>query len=108
MSAKKWVPMGKSIVNLYRYAEISKSIIKRYVAALPELEIDKLPTEALTSISSRKEVDGRIYPAFNILSSDTLKLFAALSNGAFLINGFDNKTLRRKIYDDSESRQNIG
>lgn len=107
MPAKKWVPMGKSIVNLYRYAEISKSIIKRYVSALPDLEADKLPVEALASISSRKEVDGRIYSAFNILNSDTLKLFTAVSNGAFLINGFDNKALRRKIYDDSESKQNI-
>ena len=98
---------GQEHYNLYRYAPISTSIIKRYVAALPELEMDKLPDEALTSISSRKETDGRVYSAFNILNSDTLKLFAALSNGSFLINGFDNKTLRRKIYDDCESKQNI-
>lgn len=104
---KKWVPMGKSTANLYRYAEISKSIIKRYVSALPELETNKLPTKTLTSISERKEVNGRIYSAFNILNRDTLKLFAVLSDGAFLINGFDNKTLRRKIYDDSESKKNI-
>ena len=33
IETKRWVPMGKSVANLYRYAEISKSIISRYVIA---------------------------------------------------------------------------
>jgi len=104
---KKWVPMGKSVANLYRYAEVSKSIIDRYMAALPEIDGDKLPVKALTSVSSRKDVGGRVYSAFNILNDDTLNLFAAISDGAFLINGFNNKLLRRKIFSDCDSKQNI-
>lgn len=30
---KKWVPMGKSIANLYRYAQVSESANKRYLDA---------------------------------------------------------------------------
>lgn len=104
---KKWVPMGKSIANLYRYVEISKSIISRYVTALPEIDADKLPVKVFATISSRKDVDGRIYSAFNILNGDTLDLFIALSDGAFLINGFNNKLLRRKIFEDGDSKRNI-
>lgn len=105
---KKWVPMGKSVANLYRYVEISKAIIKRYVTALPELDTDKLPAKELAGVSSRKEMNGRVYSAFNLLNEDTLKLFTAISNGAFVINGFDNKTLRRQIFDVPDSKQNIG
>lgn len=105
---KKWVPMGKSIANLYRYAEISKAIINRYITALPEIDADKLPVKAVTTISSRKEVDGRAYSGFNILNAETLNLFEALFDGSYLINGFNNKFLRRKVFPDSDSKKSIG
>jgi hypothetical protein len=105
--AKKWTPMGKSVANLYRYVEISKAIINRYINALPEIDVDKLPLRAVTSISERKNIEGRPYSAFNILNDDTLKLLAALSDGAFLINGFSNKLLRCKIFDNCNLKKNI-
>ena len=104
----KWVPMGKSIANLYRYVEICKSITSRFIDALPQLDNDKVPLKALTVVSARKEVDGRVYTGFNILNCDTLKLFSSIADGAFLINGFNNKTLRSKIFNDCDSKQNIG
>ena len=30
----RWMPMGKSVFNLYRYAEVSKIANERYLAAL--------------------------------------------------------------------------
>lgn len=107
IETKKWVPMGKSVANLYRYAEISNSIINRYLNALPDVNAERLPVKAVTGVSSRKEVNGKPYSAFNILNPDTLKLLVALSDGAYLINGFDNKLLRRKIYDDTDSKHCI-
>ena len=107
IETKKWVPMGKSIANLYRYAEISKSIISRYMNALPDIDAEKLPVKEVAKISSRKDVNGRPYSAFNILNDDTLRLFVALSDGAFLINGFNNKQIRQKIFIDSETKQSI-
>jgi len=104
---KKWTPMGISIANLYRYVEMSKSIINRYINALPEIDEDKLPLKVIKSISSRRIINERPYSAFNILNSDTLKLFVALSDGAFLINGFNNKLLRHKIFEDYNSKKNI-
>jgi hypothetical protein len=105
---KKWVPMGKSIANLYRYAEICKAIINRFISALPEIDTDKLPVKAVNDISTRRDVNGRFYSAFNVLNAETLNMFSAISNGAFLINGFNNKQLRQKIFLDSESKKSIG
>jgi len=108
LETKKWAPMGKSVANLYRYAEISKSIINRYINALPEVDTDRVPLKELTAVSSKKEADGRPYSAFNILNAETLKVFVALSDGAFIINGFNNKLLRRKIFNDGDSKPTIG
>ena len=107
IETKKWMPMGKSVANLYRYAEISNSIISRYINALPDVDAERLPVKAVTAVSSRKDVNGRPYSAFNIFNPDTLCLLVALSDGAYLINGFDNKLLRRKIYADADSKQCI-
>jgi hypothetical protein len=107
LETKKWVPMGKSVANLYRYAEISKSIINRYINALPKIDTDRVPLKELIDVSSKKVRGGKSYSAFNILSDDTLKILAALADGAFIINGFNNKTLRQKIFTDGDSKQNI-
>lgn len=103
----KWVPMGKSVANLYRYVEISKNITKRYIEALPEIDGNVQPLREIENVSSRKEVKGRNYAAFNILNEETLKLFGILASGEYLINGFSNKMVRRRLYKDSENHRVI-
>lgn len=103
MKEVKWVPMGKSIANLYRYVEISKNITKRYIEALPDVDITILPLKEIEKISSRKEVKGRKYAAFNILNEETLKLFEILASGEYLIHGFSNRMIRRRLFKDSEN-----
>lgn len=100
---KKWVPMGKSIANLYRYVEVSRSITKRYMEALPEIGLDKVPVREIEAISAPREVNGRRYSGFNLLSKETASLFHAMASGDFIINGFDNKRIRDRVYPDSDS-----
>ena len=107
IETKEWVPMGKSISNLYRYVEISKSITKRYIEALPNINIDEVPLKDIQKISSRKEVNNRIYSSFNILNEDTLNLFTEISKGEYLINGFNNKMIRKNLYSNSEDKKII-
>jgi len=97
---KDWVPMGKSIINLYRYAEISKDIIKRYQNALPDIDTNKIPLKEIKAISERKEVNNKTYSGFNILNAETLLLFHVIASGNFIINGFTNKSIRDKLYPD--------
>ena len=104
---KKWIPMGKSVSNLYRYVEISKSIIKRYIEALPNINTEEVPLNEIEKISSKKELNGRKYSAFNILSEDTLKIFIEISKGEYLINGFNNKMIRKNIFDNREGKKII-
>ena len=107
-TVKEWVPMGKSIANLYRYVEISKSIIKRYIDAMPEINLDNISIKDVEKISTSKEINGRRYSAFNVLNKDTLLLFQIISNGDFLINGFNNKNVRNKYFlENSEIEKNI-
>lgn len=80
--------MDKSISNLYRYVEISKSITKRYIEALPDINIDEVPISEINKISSSIEVNDRKYTGFNILEKDTLKLFAIISSGEYLLMVF--------------------
>ena len=101
---KQWVPMGKSIANLYRYVEISKSITKRYIEALPDIDINTVPLNEIQKISERIEVNNRIYSGFNLLNYNDLNLLKAISNGKYLINGFSNKLIRKELFDNSESK----
>ncbi len=104
---KEWIPMGKSISNLYRYVEISKSITKRYIDALPNINIDEVPLKEIEKISSRKESNNKFYSALNILNEDTLNLFSEISKGEYLINGFSNKFIRKNLYKNSEDKKTI-
>ena len=101
-SEKHWVPMGKSIANLYRYAEVSKATNFRYINALP-LPVDKItPVKEIEKISKGMEVNGRHISGFNILNFETTKLLESLSSGDYVVNGITNKTLRCRIFKEED------
>lgn len=104
---KKWVPMGKSICNLYRYIEVSKSITQRYIEALPKIDTNTVALKEIKNISKGTIKKERKYSGFNILNEDTLKLFTAISRGEYLISGFYNKNIRKEIFEDADSEKNI-
>ena len=82
---RKWVPMGKNISNLYRYAEITKKCNERYLESLaavnPNSNLDKAiedlchPRKVKLTSKSVKE---RQYGAFNPLKDFTCKVFNAV------------------------------
>ena len=106
-TVKEWVPMGKSITNLYRYAEISKNIINRYINSLPKIDINTVPISEIESITSPVVIDERKYTGFNLLEPGTLKIFKTISNGKYLLNGFTNKLIRCELFGDNISNKEI-
>ena len=100
---KVWTPMGKSISNLYRYVEISKSITKRYIDALPLIDLDKPTLNEIKNISESIKVNSKNISGFNLLNKETLKILQTISNGKYLINGFTNKSIRKEIFDEIDS-----
>ena len=107
IETKEWVPMGKSIANLYRYAEISKNIINRYIEALPNINTDEVPLKEIKKISQRTEINDRVYSGINILNEENLRIFSEISKGEYLINGFTNKAIRKNIFENSEDKKII-
>lgn len=105
VSEKKWVPMGKSISNLYRYAEVSKATNNRYINALPETVDTITPVREIENISETIKINKRSITGFNILEKETTKLLEIIASGDFIVNGITNKTIRSRIFknDDFDS-----
>ena len=102
VTEKKWVPMGKSIANLYRYAEVCKAINMRYINALPIPNEKEIALQKLENISNKKIINNRVYTGFNLFNKDDIRLFNILADAGLLINGFTNKILRSRYFKDEE------
>ena len=55
--SKEWKPMGKSISNLYRYAEVSKACNQRFLDAMVDIVPVKSTLDEIGKICSGKKVD---------------------------------------------------
>ena len=98
----RWAPMGKSIANLYRYAEVSKATNLRYINALPQPVDNVTPVKKIEEISKSIEVNNRKISGFNLLEAETTKLFETIASGDYIVNGITNKTLRNRIFKDED------
>jgi|WetSurMetagenome_2_1015567.scaffolds.fasta_scaffold129685_1 hypothetical protein len=101
---KQWAPMGKSIANLYRYAEVSRACNDRYLNSLAEVNPTGLLTGKIGEIScpvetklSTKSQNLRRFSGFNLLSDFNCRVFEAVNNGAFAIRGFTNRIIRGRL-----------
>lgn len=95
---KRWVPMGKSISNMYRYAQISAASNKRYLDALA----DAIPTgeiiREIEKVTQRKKKNNKYQSGFNVLSPETGLVFSIIMDSSHSINGFTNKDICAKLY----------
>lgn len=94
-TSKHWVPMGKSIANLYRYAEISKTANKRFLDSMYNVLPAKSIEKELNEICEKKTVRCKHYTGYNVWSPETFRLFETISDGKYLIHGFTNQEIRR-------------
>jgi hypothetical protein len=101
---KKWINMGKSISNLYRYAEVSKACNMRYLDSLSNVDNNDNIDKEIENLCNGKEVElsnrstkPRKFSGFNLLSDCTTKIFNAVLSGEYAIRGFRNKDLRLKL-----------
>ena len=106
---KQWKPMGKSISNLYRYAEIAKSSNKRYIDALENIIPVKSVQEEIEAVCARKTEKGRTYTGFNVWDAKTLEMLRVIADGKYLLSGITNKKLRAELYTKTcDEKQAIG
>lgn len=62
--SKHWKPMGKSISNLYRYAEVSKACNQRFVDAMVDIVPVKSVQQEISSVCSGKTVKMEAHSRF--------------------------------------------
>ena len=98
--SKEWKPMGKSISNLYRYAEVSKSCNQRFLDAMVNIVPVKSTLDEIGKVCSGKKVDGKKITGFNVWSPDVVRIMESICDGRYLINGFRNKDIGRSIFPD--------
>ena len=106
-TSMRWVPMGKSIANLYRYAEISKAANKRFLDSICNIIPQKSIEKEINSVCAKKKVHGRHYTGYHVWSPETFALFEAISDGKYLIRGFTNKEIRKTLYPQKASSKQI-
>ena len=96
--SKRWVPMGKSISNLYRYAEVSKAANRRFLDSLRNIVPAGSIEREINEVCGKKTVRGKTVTGYNVWSKETMQLFETISDGKYLIRGFTNKDIRAILY----------
>lgn len=103
--SQQWKPMGKSISNLYRYAEVSKACNQRFIDAMVDIVPVKSVQQEIGAVCSGKTVKGKRVPGFNVWSPDVLRIMEAVSDGRYLVNGFRNKDVGKTIFPDMQDTE---
>lgn len=106
-ASKRWVPMGKSISNLYRYAEISKAANRRFLDSLQNIIPAGSIEQEINGICGKKTVRGKTVTGYNVWSKETMQLFETVSDGKYLIRGFTNKDIRSVLYTKNQDNKKI-
>jgi hypothetical protein len=91
---KAWLPMRKGVADFQRRAEICRAANGRYLEALGVVGEPSPTRQLLDPVSKRIARRGRPYRALRPIAPDEAKLFAVLTAGQFLLQGFRNRDLR--------------
>jgi len=95
---RQWVPMGKGVAHLWRYAQVSAQANARYLEALAQAQPRGQAIAALDGLCRPRRVDGQRFARFHPFSADDSQVFAAVLAGEHALNGFRNKDLQARLY----------
>lgn len=95
---RQWVPMGKGVAHLWRYAQVSAQANARYLEALAQAQPTGQAIAALDSLCQPRRVDGKRFARFHPFSADDCQTFAAVLTGEHALNGFRNQDLQARLY----------
>lgn len=65
------------------------------------------PQKEMMAVCMPKEVGKRRYSGFNLLSEEIVLVLKTIASGDFILNGFDNKSLRRRVCKNSGNKKAI-
>ena len=99
-AAMGWHCMRKGIADLHRRAAVSQAANDRYLCALASVEDTTSVGELAARLCQPVRRNGRRARPLNPYAPDDAKLLDAISPGEFTINGFRNRDLRLRLFDD--------
>jgi hypothetical protein len=95
---RQWVPMGKGVANLWRYAQVGAQANARYLDALAQAQPRGKAIAELDRLCQPCQVDGKRFARLQPFSADDARVFAAVLAGEHTLNGFRNKDLQTRLY----------
>ena len=96
--SKEWKPMGRSISNLYRYAEVAKACNGRFLDAMTDIIPVKSTLDEIGKICSGKKVNGKTLTGFNVWNPEVVLIMETICDGKYFINGFRNRDIGKVIF----------
>jgi hypothetical protein len=93
----KVAPLKKSIYSLSVLCELMAATNRRYLEFVSAIEDPTVGMKNLDKISKPVEEGPRTYRGFNLFDGEDQALFEALVRGEFLIQGIQNRLLRRVL-----------
>lgn len=95
---KKWRNLRKGVADLPRRAWVSQKSNERCLEALAAADDARTLGELTQPVCRRETWKGRPVRALNPFAAADLALLRAVSQGAFLYNGFRNRDIRAALY----------
>jgi hypothetical protein len=99
----RWMPMGKGVANLWRYAKIARAANERYLHALAHVPLKGKAVAELDSLCRSADRNGRRGTRFQPFAADACALFTAVLAGEHAIAGFRNRDLARRLHPGAPS-----
>jgi hypothetical protein len=95
---RRWLPMGKGVANLWRYAQVVTQTNSRYLEALAQVQRKSEAIDDLDRLCRCRHVNGKRFAKFNPVAASDVELFKAVAAGDHLINGFRNRDITHRLY----------
>lgn len=93
-----WRALRAGVADLARRARVSQAANERYLGALTQVEDEAALGEVLDRVQRPVTRRGRRTRGLHPFEAPDAALLAALSDGAFCLNGFRNRDLQARLY----------
>ena len=94
VKTNKLAPVKKYIYSLKPLAQIMYHCNKRYVEFIAAFDHPNIGKKRLQKVTKDSKVNNRNYKGFNFFNKDDERIFKAIADGSFIMNGFRNKNLK--------------
>jgi hypothetical protein len=95
---KQWRVMRRGVADMYRRAEVAQAANDRYAEALASLDTTTPLGQLAATVCRPVSKDGRRYRALHPFSAEDRPLLEAISDGAYVAEGFCNRDLAARLY----------